>query len=85
MTGRLMAPTSRVTFSPTGEWAFPQGTVFIKHFTILTNETNPNSIRRLETRLLVMDTNSSVYGVTYKWRADQTEADLLARTVSPKR
>jgi hypothetical protein len=32
--------------------------------------------------LLVRDVNGAVYGVTYKWRADNSEADLLAGSLS---
>ncbi len=59
----------RIRFSPGGEWSFPAGTVFVKHF--------ERDGRRLETRLLVRDSASSVYGAAYKWRADQADADLV--------
>jgi uncharacterized repeat protein (TIGR03806 family) len=61
---------ARIGFAPTGEWTFPVGTVFVKHFEI--------GGRRLETRLLRVDETGNGYGVTYRWRGDGQDAELLA-------
>ncbi len=73
-----LATGTTANFASTGEWTWPNGTVFIKHFELGTDDTNPAVRQRLETRLIVRDSTGFVYGVTYKWRADNSDADLVA-------
>ena len=72
------SPAEQITFSSTGEWQYPVGTVLVKHFELRLDEANPNSKRRLETRFLVHGTDGKYYGFTYRWRDDQSDADLLS-------
>jgi len=67
--------SAKIGFNATGEFTWPGGTVLVKHFEIATAS---GGTRRLETRLLVLDAaGTNGYGVTYKWRADNSEADLV--------
>jgi len=72
----------KIKFAATGEWVFPQGTVFVKTFELATNELDSHSLRRLETRLLIRDDRGGVYGAVYKWRQDNRDADLLVTNLS---
>lgn len=68
--------TPRMTYSTTGNWTFPAGTVWVKHFDINRVRNDPATRQKLETRVLVK-TADGIYGLSYKWRADQSDADLV--------
>lgn len=68
--------TDTVGFSADGWWTLPTGMVWVKHFDINTTRGEAATRRRLETRFLVK-TPTDVYGLSYKWRADQSDADLV--------
>ena len=72
----------KIRFSPIDDWQFPEGTVFIKHFALPVDATDPTALRHLETRFFVIAENEEAYGVTYRWRADQSDADLLTSTAT---
>lgn len=78
----IAVPRAKIKFSANGEWRFPPGTVFVKTFELPVDETHPDSKRRLETRLLVCDVDGGVYGVVYKWRADNSDADLIGSSLT---
>ncbi len=67
----------KITVAADGTWDFPPGSVIVKHFELPIDELNPAQVSRLETRFLVHTAGGGMYGVTYKWRADGSDADLL--------
>lgn len=65
--------------------SFPVGSVFVKHFDLpwsrsdlYPNQSIPDEFPRrpIETRIVVK-TADGVYGLSYKWRADGSDADLV--------
>ena len=69
--------TDTVGFSKDGNWTLPTGMTWIKHFDIETTRGNPATRRKLETRIIVK-TATDIYGLSYKWRTDQSDADLVS-------
>lgn len=68
--------TAKFGFAAETQWNFPVGSLWVKHFDLELVPGNPESKRRLETRLLVK-TSNSIYGVTYRWDDTQTNAVLV--------
>ena len=73
----IAVPTGlRINITNDG-WRFPAGTVFIKHFELPASASEGTSARRLETRFLVVADNGAAFGATYRWRKDNSDAELL--------
>ena len=70
-------PNTNLTigFNPDGNWTFPTGSVWIKHFELELTNGVPESRKRLETRFIVRNADG-VYGVTYHWDSE-TNATLV--------
>jgi uncharacterized repeat protein (TIGR03806 family) len=63
-----------------GPWTFPIGTIFVKHFDLPLDErdvSNPATLKRLETRVLVCDDRGGVSGASYRWNDDATDATIV--------
>ena len=70
-------PAEQVAYAPSSDWSFPNGTVLMKHFELPVDETDPALTERLETRFMVRGDDARWYGLTYRWLADQSDAQLL--------
>ena len=66
-----------IGFNPNREFAFPIGTVLIKHFEL---PTPGGGSRRVETRVMLHQTTGWI-GYTYRWNALETDAEILLDTL----
>ena len=64
-------------FQPPSGIRYPPGAVWIKHFELELKPGEPESVRRLETRVLVQTPFNVPYGITYRWGDSSTEAKLV--------
>ena len=64
------SPDETIGYSENQSWTYPVGTVFVKHFE------QPDDGSPVETRIMVHGVDGWG-GVTYRWRADGSDADLL--------
>lgn len=74
--GQYDTPEEQIAFSRKGDWAFPEGTVFIKHFELPVGS-SPQAFAPLETRFFILGAEGRGYGLTYKWNEEGTDAVLL--------
>jgi uncharacterized repeat protein (TIGR03806 family) len=68
--------TSTYGFASNTAWKLPSGAVWVKHFDLEMRRGDPSSARKVETRVLVK-TADGIYGATYRWNNEQTNAALV--------
>ena len=68
-------PSLTIGFNANGNWSFPTGTVWIKHFDLELTNGSAASTKRVETRFIIINTNG-IYGITYRWDSP-TNATLV--------
>jgi uncharacterized repeat protein (TIGR03806 family) len=67
----------QIVFSAMSDWQYPVGTVLMKHFELPLDERDSSVTTRLETRFIVKGDDGRWYGVTYRWKPDQSDAVLI--------
>ena len=72
------SPAEQISYRQNDNWIFPAGTVLVKHFELPVDERDPSLTTRLETRFIVCLSDGGKYGVTYRWRLDGSDADLIS-------
>ncbi|MGC6464980.1 MAG: PQQ-dependent sugar dehydrogenase [Akkermansiaceae bacterium] len=68
--------TGTIGFNKDQPWTYPAGMVWVKHFDLETKRGDPETRKRIETRVFVK-TEDSAYGVSYRWNEEGTEARLV--------
>lgn len=76
--GNFNSESEQIVFSEENPWEFPIGTVFIKHFELALDKNRPDDTQRVETRFTIVGEEGVVYGVTYRWRENGLDADLVS-------
>ncbi|MBT3481440.1 MAG: hypothetical protein HN457_08435 [Opitutales bacterium] len=72
----------QVAYSLDRDWRFPTGSIWVKHFDLELERGDSESRRRIETRLLVKIA-FGVYGVSYLWNKEGTDATLVREESVP--
>lgn len=80
--GKHDTAAEQIQFSENTEWTFPSGTVFIKHFELPIDSSNPTKTKKIETRFFIIDDDGTGYGLTYQWNDEGTDAVLLKKDAS---
>jgi hypothetical protein len=72
-------PAERIgtNVDPAVHWIYPVGTVIMKHFSLPVDDRTPAVLKKIETRFLIKESNGEWYGTTYRWRDDESDADLV--------
>ena len=83
--GNHNSADEKITFSEDGTWAFPKGSVFIKHMDLPVDDTDPSVLKKIETRFMVRGNDGSYYSLTYRWRENESDADLVESTTGADR
>lgn len=70
-----LPPDTTVTRGASDDWVFPPGMFWVKHFVLEAERSTPPTFP-VETRFIVKTANGA-YGLTYRWRPDLSDADLV--------
>jgi hypothetical protein len=71
-------PEEQIVSTDAHDWQFPIGTVVMQHLELPIDEEDPTRVARLETRFLIHGDDERWYGLSYRWREDGSDAELLS-------